>query len=117
VPTIGEPDERVSAYAEAAVGHGRATVAGDSNSANEAYDRLAAIYRELREEGQRERLLSLLHHAVVAVRTWAAAHALEFAPDEGERVLTEIAATDQGILGLDAEQTLSVWRNGELSFP
>lgn len=117
MPTIGEPDERVNAYAEAAVGHGRATVVGDSKSANEAHDRLAAIYRELRQEGQRERLLSLLHHAEVAVRIWAAAHALEFAPDEGEHVLKEIAATDQGILGLDAQQTLSVWRDGELSFP
>jgi Domain of unknown function (DUF2019) len=75
------------------------------------------VYRELRDEGQRERLLPLLNHADVAVRAWTAAHALEFAPDEGERVLEEIATIDQGILGFDAQQTLSVWREGGLSFP
>jgi hypothetical protein len=75
---IEEQDSRVSAYADAASAHGRATAAGESNCAN---DRLAAIYRELRHEGQRERLLPLLEHADAAVRVWAAAHALEFAPD------------------------------------
>jgi hypothetical protein len=58
----------------------------------------------------------LLNHADVAVRAWAAAHAFEFA-SEGERVLKEIAATDQGILGFDAEPTLTVWREDGLLFP
>jgi hypothetical protein len=113
----GEPDPRLNAYVEAAAAHGRATVEGDSKSANHAHGRLAAVYRELRDEEQRERLLPLLNHADVAVRAWAAAHALEFAPDQGERVLEEVAATEQGILGFDAQQTLSVWREGDLSFP
>ena len=113
----GRPDLRVSAYAEAAAAHGRATVEGDSKSANDAHDRLAAVYRELRDEGQRERLLPLLNHGDVAVRAWAAAHALEFAPDQGKRVLEEIAATEQDILGFDAQQTLTVWREDGLSFP
>jgi hypothetical protein len=117
VGVTGQPDPRVSAYAGAAAAHGRATVEGDSKRANDAHDRLAAVYRELRDEGQRGRLLPLLSHADVAVRVWAAAHALEFAPDQGERVLEQIAATEQGILGFDAKQTLNVWRQGDLSFP
>jgi hypothetical protein len=112
-----EPNPRVSVYAEAAAAHGHATAEGDSRSANAAHDRLAAVYRELRAEGERARLLPLLKHAHPAVRTWAAAHALEFAPDQGERVLEEVAATEHSILGFDAKQTLSVWREGGLSFP
>jgi hypothetical protein len=42
---------------------------------------------------------------------------LEFAPDQGERVLEEVAATEHSILGFDAKPTLSVWREGGLSFP
>jgi hypothetical protein len=42
---------------------------------------------------------------------------LEFAPDQGKRVLEELAATDEGVLGFGAQQTLSVWREGGLSFP
>ena len=112
-----DSDPRIRAYAEAAALHGRATVVGDSKTANLAHDRLAAVYRELRDQGQRQRLMPLLDHVDVAVRTWAAAHALEFAADHGQRVLEEIAATDRGILGFNAQQTLSVWREGGLSFP
>jgi len=112
-----ELDPRVSAYAESAAEHGRATIEGDSASANDAHDRLAAVYGELRDDGQQARLLPLLSHADVGVRAWAAAHALQFAPEQGEQVLEEIAATGQGILGFDARQTLSVWREGGLSFP
>ena len=112
-----EPDPRVAAYSEAAAAHSRATVDGDSKSANDAHDRLATIYRELRDEGQRERLLPLLDCADTGVRVWAAAHALEFAADQGERVLEEIVAAERGILGFGAKETLSVWRAGGLSFP
>jgi hypothetical protein len=100
---IGDPDPRVSAYVEASAAHGRATVEGDSKSANDAHDRLAAVYRELRDEGQRERLLPLLNHADVAVRAWAAAHALEFAPDQGERVLGGFGETASETLAAGVE--------------
>lgn len=110
-------DRRIERYAAAAAAHGRATRAGDSRSANEAHDVIAEVYRQLREEGARDELLPLLRHPDANVRGWAGAHALEFAPDEGQRALEELAAREPGIVGFDAEQTLAVWREGKLSFP
>ncbi|MEJ7788133.1 MAG: DUF2019 domain-containing protein [Solirubrobacteraceae bacterium] len=110
-------DDRVREYAYAAVAHRRATKAGDSGAANEAHDRVAAIYRQLREQDSRSVLLPLLEHPDAGVRGWAAAHALEFAPTNGERVLEELAASEAGIDGFTAEQTLAVWRDGEEVVP
>ena len=110
-------DPRAAAYAEAAALHGRATIDGDSKTANAAHDRLAAVYRELRDQGRRQLLLPLLTHRDASVRVWAAAHALEFDPASGERVLKDVASTDQTSLGFSAEQTLRVWHEGDLRFP
>lgn len=52
----------------------------------------------------------------MSVRVWAAAHALEFAPERGEPVLSHVAA-EKGILSFNARMTLEVWRAGDLRFP
>jgi hypothetical protein len=117
VPVREEKDPRIERYAEAAAAHGRATEGGDSKSANKAYDIIADVYRELREEGARDRLLPLLEHPDASVRCWAGAHALEFAPEDGERVLTDLAQGDRSTIGFDAKMTLSEWRAGKLTFP
>jgi len=75
----------IQKYAEAASAHGQATAAGDSKRANQAHDVIAAIYRRLREDGEQRQLLPLLSSGDPAVVGWAGTHALEFAPDEGER--------------------------------
>jgi hypothetical protein len=110
-------DPRAEIYARAAASHGRATIDGDYKMANAAHDLLTAVYRELREQGQRQLLLPLLTHGDAAVRVWAAAHALEFEPACGQRVLEDIASTDEGIQSFNAEQTLRVWRQGDSQFP
>ena len=86
-------------------------------SANKAHDVVAAIYRELREQGTERALLPLLRHPDPAVVVWAGSHALEFAPRNGERALEDLARQDHGIVGFAALQTLAVWREGRLSFP
>jgi hypothetical protein len=113
------PDPLLRAYAEAASEHGEATAAGDSSRANEAHDVIAAIYRDLRELGigAQRRLLPLLDHPDAWVVAWSGAHALEFAPEEGERALTELARRERSLAGFTAETTLSVWRDGKLTFP
>lgn len=68
------------------------------------------------EEG-RMALLDLLNHPDPHVRTWAAAHSLEFAPDRAEATLNEVAQSDVGIVSFDAEITLEQWKKGELKFP
>ena len=104
-------------YMEAASAHGEATAVGDSAMANHAHDVLAAVYRRVREDGAQRRLLPLLKHSYPAVVVWAGAHALEFAPDEGERVLADLARRDRSVIGFTAMMTLSEWRDGNLSFP
>ena len=77
---------------------------------------MVAIYRKLRERGAQQSLLSLLDHADANVKVWAAARALEFAPNKAERVLDELRH-GTGIASLNAEYTLREWRKGTLSFP
>ena len=108
----------VVAYREAALGHGLGTESGDYRRANRHHDTVAALYRDLRRRGpeaQRE-LLPLLDDISPYVRAWAAAHALDFAPDRGEPVLQRLAVVS-GVFRLTAEATLKEWRNGSLSFP
>jgi len=111
-------DELVSAYAEAAAIHGRASGEGDHRLANEQHDVVTDVYRELRVRGHEAQraLLALLDHPDRSVRSWAGAHALEFAPDDGERTLTELAAGSD-LVGFNAEMTLESWRQGTLQFP
>jgi hypothetical protein len=111
-------DELVATYAEAAAAHGRASAEGDHRTANAEQERLAAAYRELRSRGPEAQraLLALLDHPAPEVRSWAGAHALEFAPEQGEQTLAKLAA-EGGLPGFNAETTLETWRQGTLRFP
>lgn len=112
-------DEVVIAYAKAASAHRRATEAGDHKKANKAYQVIATLCRTLRQmgpEAQRS-LLVLLDHTDPGVRSWASAHALEFAPSDAERVLAALARSETGFISLDARMTLRHWREGKLQFP
>ncbi len=109
----------VNRYADSAAAHGRATEAGDHETANAAHEALARVYRELRRRGTEAQrtLLPLLEHDDPGVRVWAGAHALEFAPAQGERALTRIAEIPKSLVGFSAEVTLQEWRAGRLRFP
>jgi len=111
-------EQLIKRYVAAASGHRRATEEGNPRKANEQHDILAAAYRELRKRGlaAQRKLLPLLVHADVGVRIWAAAHALEFSPRDGEPVLVAIARLS-GPIGFSAEMTLKEWRKGRLEFP
>lgn len=110
--------ELLSLYERAAIAHGKASETGDYKTANKEYQIVAAVYRELRAQGveKQKALLRFLNHSDAHVRVWAGAHALEFAPERGEAVLTEISQST-GIPALDAELTLEEWRKGNLRFP
>jgi hypothetical protein len=108
----------IEQYRTAAAAHGAATELGEYRAANRHHDLLAQIYRELRARGtdaQRE-LLVLLDDVDAHVSAWAAAHALEFAPERGEPVLRRLAA-NRGFVALNAEMTLQEWSKGTLRFP
>ena len=106
----------VVAYREAAGRHGRAKT---SQTANKAAEELAATYRKIREQGHdaMARLLPLLADQDPSVRCWAAAHALEFAPEQGEAVLAELSGGPPGPIRANATMTLREWRAGHLRFP
>jgi hypothetical protein len=105
-------------YRASAVAHGIATEEGDHRKANRHHDAIAKIYGELRHRGDEARrvLLVLLDDINPHVRAWAAAHALDFAPDRGEPVLRRLAS-GQDVVGLNADMTLQEWQKGSLHFP
>ena len=79
---------------------------------------VSAVYRELRARGKtaQNALLPLMTDPDDAVRGWSAAHALEFAPEQAEPVLTALADS-RGVSAFSAKMTLREWRKGNLSFP
>lgn len=93
--------------------------AGKPKEANRMYDLLVAARGELRARGieAQRQLLKLLDDPDPGTRCWAAASVLEFAPKEGERVLTEIAQHVDGLVGFSAERTLEQWRAGTFNPP
>jgi hypothetical protein len=92
----------------------RAIYASRPKDGNRMFDLLIAIDRELRARGPeaQRQLLSLLDDPDPGTRCWAAASVLEFAPDEGERVLVELAKAPNGLIGFSAEMTLEQWKAG-----
>lgn len=111
-------DDLLAAYEDAARTHGAATESGDYKAGNKAADLVAAIYSELRNRGEdaQRTLLPFLRNNDLGVRGWAAAHALEFAPSEGEAVLQAMILLG-GLRGLSAKTTLDEWKKGRLRFP
>src|SRR5262245_28941405 len=106
----------VRQYSEAALRHGQATEKGDYLTANAAHDELASVYRKIRELGANAQrsLLPLLSDADVGIRLWAASHALEFSPDDGVRVLSELERMPKSFVAFSAKMTLQQWRLGAL---
>jgi hypothetical protein len=111
-------DQLVAKYREAAAVHGGGELREDTPITNRSADTIAAVYRELRHREAEAALLVLLDDPNPAVRSWAAAHALEFAPSEGETVLQALADDDDlALIGFTAKITLEQWRAGRLLFP
>jgi Domain of unknown function (DUF2019) len=101
-------------YTELAVLHGQALGEFDHKKSNRLHSRITKLYQALRAlgpEAQNE-LLKLLEHPDSSVRCWAAAHALDFAPERGEPVLKQIAAEGPMPLCMSAETVLMGWRAG-----
>jgi hypothetical protein len=110
--------ELVRLYESAACAHGQANACGDFGAGNPSADTVAAIFREIRTRGleHQRMLLPLLLSRDNGVRAWAAAHALEFEPGQGEAILCDIAKLE-GIEGFNARMTLKVWRESKLRLP
>ncbi|WAM32025.1 HEAT repeat domain-containing protein [Caldicellulosiruptor naganoensis] len=112
----------IEEYRNAAILQKEASSDGDYRTANKQYSRLTKIYKILeKDKDLREKVLrELLKDENIYVSSWAAAHCLglNIYVDEAVKLLEEIAKRkDIGILRLDAEMTLKVWREeGQLKF-
>jgi hypothetical protein len=103
-------------YTDAAIGHCRAIEAGSARRADRHSLLAGKLFRELRECHQEHRLLDLLSHPEPAVRQWSAMHCLSFAPEQGERVLRELADGEPGVVRVNAYTALRFWHDGLLKF-
>jgi uncharacterized protein DUF2019 len=112
-------DELIEKVRDLSAERWRVIHAGKPKEANRMYDLLVAARGELRARGSeaQRQLLKLLDDPDPGTRCWAAASVLEFAPEEGERVLTEIAQHVDGLVGFSAERTLEQWRAGTFNPP
>lgn len=92
----------------------RAIYAGKPKDGNRMFDLLVAIHRELRARGIEalRQLLVLLDDPDLGTRCWAATAVMEFAPEEGERVLADLAKNAGGLVGSSAEWALEEWKAG-----
>ncbi len=102
-------------YRSTAVRHGQALENGPPGPCNRAFDKLTRIRHELRARGPEHhgRLRVLLDDENTAVRRSAAVDALVFAPDEGVKVLRDIASGPPGLIRHDAAMVLKLWEAGE----
>ena len=101
-------EEVVAQYVASAMAHGRATESGDYGTANASVPKIIAARARLRLLGKNgeDALTALLVHSEPGVRLWAAWHALEFAPQQAERVLAELALLKGSLVGFSAEMAL-----------
>lgn len=108
-------DQLVEKYRELSARHGHAIEEGNHKAANRDFDVIVAINKELRARGieVHRQLLSLLNDPEPGTRCWAATDVLAFAPQEGERVLAELAKVPKSLVGLTAGMTLQQWKAGE----
>ena len=113
-------EELLAAYRIAAIAHTKGNDQGTPKLTNDAADRLAAIYRELRRRGPEalrtlSRYLDDIHPGV---RCWTASHVLlDTDTERAEKVLRKISEQYSGALGFNAQMILELWRKGELEFP
>jgi hypothetical protein len=86
-------EQDLRGFVEAAVAYCNAIRNGQSKKANRQVGVATNAYRKLKERGEvaKTAFLELLGSEDEAIRYMAAVHALDFAPEQGERVLANIA--------------------------
>lgn len=110
--------ELIDRYEQVSRARGRALNAGDSRSANNAFDEETIIREELRrrEPSAIRGLLVLLNSDDPWVRCDSAIPALFFASHQAETVLEKLVQSERRVLKVVARMTLEQWRKGGLKF-
>ena len=102
-------------YVEAALRHGQAIDAGDSDRANAAYEAKEQALRQLRSSADRGRtvLTALLAHEDPGVRKSAATHLLPLDESRALETLADVSRLPD-LVGFDAEMVIREWKAGRL---
>jgi hypothetical protein len=114
--------EYVDSYINAAILQGETIKKGDSRTANRQYTILKRIFAKAQKDTGVAEIFykNLRNHSEPNVRLWACAHSLALGLNvpECEIILDDLAQDNQiGILSLNAEMTLKVWKKqGYLRF-
>jgi uncharacterized protein YwqG len=106
-------EELVARYEEATLANLRAREENKNASSIRHVRRMIEIGQALKQRGPeaRARLLTLLDHPNLELRTWVAGETLRFAPEQTVPVLRAMAAAG-GKAGWDAERLLEAWQDG-----
>jgi len=103
----------IKEYIKSAISHGEATLKGDSESANNAYDSILKIYMELKNSNQLQALKCLLKNENSSVCVWSATHLLVESEADAVETLENISKRDS-IIGFNAKMVIKEWKTGKL---
>ena len=113
-----ELESAIEEYKDYAINHGKAILEGDSDTANQNYDKLKTVLQKIREFGNEGglALLSLLEEDNQSIRCWAATDSLKFDENKAKKALKKLSKED-GIIAFDAKMVLKEWKKGTLVLP
>lgn len=107
-------------FRSAAQDHGEATLSWNARRANAAFRKLKLLFakNDVSQEHVKNAVLVLMQSDVdPSTKTWAAAIALSFAPDDALSALRDVVASSPNILGFNAKMTLKLWNEGKWRSP
>ena len=89
----------------------------DTANQNQAADQIHECYKRLREtDDGKAGIISLMSDPSAHVRAWAAAHSLQWVPDQARGVLESLCEDNVFPYSFDAKMTLEEFENGRLMF-
>ncbi|MBQ7433386.1 MAG: DUF2019 domain-containing protein [Prevotella sp.] len=116
--TIKDVEDAIRLFEDNAIARGTALDNDDYKTYNKLYPVIPQCIAYLYEQDKLQLLHHLLKHENFHVRYEAAYALLPVFSSECEIVLSEIAqGKDYGMEGFNAEQTLKMWKSGELHYP
>ncbi|HZZ77004.1 MAG TPA: hypothetical protein VFE62_00715 [Gemmataceae bacterium] len=103
-------------YRTAAHEHGKHTMSGDSDLANQAFEALQSAFNRLVAAKHDAMICDLYEDPDPWVQLWAAAHTLEITESKALEKLTNLRDARKPVLSMNAKFTIVEWKNHRLAF-
>lgn len=107
--------ELIERFIEAARGYQEGMEHGTVKQANRNTAIGTRVAKELERRGAEQALLGLFDHPIPIVRSKAATHALDFAPEDAVPILEDMAENVYGVPGAHATSSLWFWKHEDIS--